>query len=67
MSIFSCVTLTTVLNNLQCIVCTILHASQENYMEVVFPRHAKSMQVFVRSDTIYYSTVSWNIKMCVVV
>jgi len=45
----------------------ILHASQENYKEVVFARGAKSMKVFVRSDTIHYSTVPWNIKMCVVV
>jgi hypothetical protein len=58
MLIFSCVTLTTVLNDLQCTVCTILHASQENYKEEVFARGAKSMTVFVRSDTIRYSTVS---------
>jgi len=48
MSIFSCVTLTTVLNDLQCIVCTILHASQENYKEAVFARGAKCMKVFVK-------------------
>lgn len=58
MLIFSCVTLTIVLNDLQCIVCTILHASQENYKEVVFARGAKSMKVFVRSDNIHYCTVS---------